>query len=196
MAKITTNPTIEAMRGSLGKDLYFRTTKDGRVIISKKPDFSNRQFSEAQLNAQNRTKQAADYATVAYQENPVYAQKAEGTAKNAYNVAVGDWHNPPEIYRIDYRRGIIKVYAEDDVMVTRVRVSVLDEAGQTLEQGEAKPVTNVVWEYQTAHRGQIRVEAWDLPGNTAREEYTPTSETISVWDKPIRTRRCWRKRRR
>jgi hypothetical protein len=172
MAKVKRNMIISGVSGSLGEDYYARITKDGRTIISRKPDFSNRQFSEAQLENQNRTKQAAAYAKVASRENPIYAQKAKGTAMNAYNVAVRDWRRPPVIdsMSIDHA-GKVHVGAHDDVMVTRVRVSVLDEAGQCLEQGEAELTMGVWWDYQTSIKGQIRVEAWDLAGNVTQQEF-------------------------
>jgi len=44
-------------------DRYACITWSGRTIISKKPDFSNRQFREAQLEDQTRTKQASGYAS-------------------------------------------------------------------------------------------------------------------------------------
>ena len=137
MAKVKKNMIISGVSGSLGPDHYARITKDGRTIISQKPDFSNRQFSEAQLNAQNRTRRAADYAKVASKENPIYAQKAAGTSKNAYNIAFRDWRKPPVIDRIEWRDGKVRVSAYDDTMVTGVAVTILDEQGQCLEQGEA-----------------------------------------------------------
>ena len=169
MAKARTNAIIEGLSGSLGKDLYARTTKDGRTIFSQKPDFSNRQFSEAQLINQNRTTQAAAYAKVAAKENPIYAQKAAGTDKNAYNIAFRDWRRPPVIRRIEWNDGQVRVRAHDDVMVTRVTVTILDHAGQCLEQGEAELVMGVWWDYRAADQGRIQVEARDLAGNVTRQ---------------------------
>jgi hypothetical protein len=188
MAKAKTNAIIEGLSGSLGKDLYARTTKDGRTIISHKPDFSNRQFSEAQLNQQSRTKQAADYAKVAAKENPIYAQKAAGTSKNAYNIAFRDWQKPPVIRRIEWNAGQVRVSANDDVMVTGVTVTILDEAGQRLEQGEAELWMGIWWDYTAANRGQIQVEARDLAGNVTQQEFRPTSQFSSFWEKPVRAR--------
>ena len=185
MAKARTNALIESLSGAIGKDLYARTTKDGRTIISKKPDFGNRQFSEAQLNVQNRTRQAAAYAKAASKENPIYAQKAKGTAMNAYNVAVRDWRRPPVIFRIQWQDGQVRVGVYDDVIVTRVTVSILDETGRTLERGEAE--RDAGWEYQAATRGNVCVEAWDLAGNVTRQEFCPGAQSFYVWNKPRRT---------
>lgn len=176
MAKARTNAIIEGLSGSLGKDLYARTTRDGRTIISKKPDFGNRQFSEAQLNVQSRTTQAAAYAKVACKENPIYAKKAAGTALNAYNVAVRDWHRPPVIRSMHFGfDGLIRVSASDDVQVTKVVVTVLDQQGQPLEQGEAQLTLGVWWDYQAANRGRVQVEAWDLARNVTRREFEERS---------------------
>ena len=192
MAKVKKNIIMSGLSGSLGPDHYARITRDGRTIISKKPDFGNRQFSEAQLNVQSRTKRAAEYAKAAYKENPIYAQKAEGTAKNAYNVAVGDWHNAPVIRRIEWHDGKVRVSAHDDVMVTGVTITILDETGQRLEQGEAELWMGIWWDYHAANRGQIRVEARDLAGNVTRQEFCPPSQFCSVWEKPVRAAKALR----
>jgi hypothetical protein len=184
MARAKTNAIIEGLSGSLGKDLYARTTKDGRTIISKKPDFGNRQFSEAQLNVQGRMQQAAAYAKGAAKENPIYAQKAAGTSKNAYNLAVRDWQKPPVIDRIQWHDGQVRVGAHDDMMVTRVTVTILDDEGQPLEQGEAELWMGIWWDYKATSKGRIRAEAWDLAGNVARQEFFPTPYS-SVWKKPL-----------
>lgn len=185
MAKVKKNIILSGVSGSLGPDHYARVTKDGRTIISVKPDFDNRQFSEAQLNVQSRTKQAADYAKVASRENPIYAQKAAGTSKNAYNIAFRDWQRPPVIDRIQCYDGHVQVSAHDDTMVARVTVAILDEAGQYLEQGEAELVMGVWWNYKAAHQGRIQVEAWDLAGNITRQEFSPSTPLLSVWEKPV-----------
>lgn len=174
MAKVKKNIVMRGLSGSLGPDLYARVTSDGRTIISKKPNFDNRQFSEAQLNVQNRTKQAAAYAKAA-KDNPIYVEKAAGTSKNAYNIAFRDWQKAPVIHRIEWCDGQVRVRARDDVMVTGVTVTILDEAGQPLEQGEAELWTGVWWDYRAAHRGQIRVEARDLAGNVTRREFDDPS---------------------
>lgn len=185
MAKATMNAIISGLSGSLGKDLYARHTRDGRTIISKKPDFGNRQFSEAQLTHQSRMQQAAAYAKVA-KDNSIYIKKATGTAKNAYNVALGDWLKPPVIRRIEWHDGKVRVSAYDDVMVTKVTVTILDEQGQRLERGEAELWMGIWWDYNAANRGQVRVEAWDMAGNMTCQEFCPPSQFYSYWE---RTRR-------
>ena len=186
MAKARMNPIFSGLSGSLGKDLYVRQTRDGRTIISAKPDFSNRQFSDGQFDHQSRMKQAASYAKVASKENPIYAEIAAGKAKNAYNVAVGDWFNPPLIRRIESSHGNIRVSAHDDVMVTRVTVSILDDEGNSMERGDAELQLGIWWVYDAANQGRIHVEAWDMAGNVTRQEFCPQSPFFSVWEKPMR----------
>src|SRR5215211_5290752 len=188
MAKVTKNIAMSGLSGSLGKHLYIRQTRDGRTIISAKPDFSNRQFSEEQRNHQSRLQRAAAYAKAASKDNPIYAKKAAGTSKNAYNVALGDWFNPPVIHRIEWHDGRIRVRVSDDVMVTRVTITILDEAGQRLEQGEAELWMGIWWDYNAANRGRIQVEAWDLAGNVTRQEFRPSSPFSSFWEKPARAK--------
>jgi len=185
MAKLKGNAVITGLSGNLGKDHYARHTKDGKTIISVKPDFSNRQFSEAQLEAQSDLKAASAYAKVACKVNPIYAEKAEGTSKNSYNVAVGDWFKAPVIYRIEWDEGHIKVLADDNVMVTKVTVTVISDDGKRLEQAEARPYLKVWWEYQATHRGLVRVEAWDFASNVTRQEFIP-SDSNYVWQKTKR----------
>ena len=76
--------------------------------------------------------------------------------------------------------GKVRVSAHDDVMVTGVTISVLDESEQCLEQGNAELVMGVWWDYQTSNKGQIRVEAWDLAGNITREEFLPPSRPSPI----------------
>jgi hypothetical protein len=182
MAKLKANAVISGLSGDLGKDHYARYTKDGQTIISKKPDFSNRQFSEAQLEVQSGMRAAAAYAKVASRVNPIYAEKAEGTSKNAYNLAVGDWLKGPVIRRIEWDEGHIRVIADDNVMVTRVTVTILSDEGKRLEQAEATTNQRVWWDYQATHRGLVRVEAWDFASNVTRQEFRPSSPSD-----------CWRR---
>ena len=172
MAKVKSSSFIEKLSGKYG-DAVFRQMKDGRIIICHKPDFSNRQFSQDQLDHQDLVKLAAAYGKVASKEHPIYAKKAEGTKKNAYNVAFADWFHPPVVHGIRYAADEFRVEVRDDVMVTHVRLTILDAEGNILEQGDAKLHYGPFWEYQPVSMGRIRVEAWDLPGNVASHEFCP-----------------------
>jgi ABC-type cobalamin/Fe3+-siderophores transport system ATPase subunit len=58
-----------------------------------------------------------------------------------------------------------------NVLVTKVRVMILDEQGKALEQGEATPVMDAVWEYIPANEGKVLVEAGHLAGNVTRQVF-------------------------
>ena len=95
-------------------------------------------------------------------------QIARGTTKNAYNVALSDWFNPPVIHRIKQRDRQIRVMASDNVMVTKVHVRILDEERNVLEEGEAEQRESGWWEYSSSMEGTIEVIAWDLAGNRTK----------------------------
>ena len=79
------------------RGLVFRQMPDGSTWVSGTPDFSQRKFSKGQKNHQRRFKEAAAYARDAAKTQPVYAELAKGTVKNAYNIALSDWFNPPVV---------------------------------------------------------------------------------------------------
>lgn len=68
-------------------------------------------------------------------------------------------------------------------MVTGVAVTILDEQGQCLEQGEAELWMVVGWEYRPAQKGRIHIEVRDMAGNVTQQEFSPSSPSFSVWEK-------------
>lgn len=84
----------------------------------------------------------------------------------------GDWRTPPVIRSVILSSdGKVRVSAHADVLVTRVTVTILGEAGQSLEQGEAGLTLGVWWDDGAANHGRIQIEAWDLAGNVTRGEF-------------------------
>ena len=162
MAKVI---LVQGLSGKLGDQVVFRHLRDGRTIVCTKPDFSNRKLSKSQKAHHKRFREAAAYARSASRTNPIYAQLAEGTMKNAYNVALGDWFNPPVIQTVERRGKTLRIQVTDDVMVVGVQVLVLDENGKTLETGEAVRGKGDWWEYVPTAQGTVVVEARDLAGN-------------------------------
>jgi hypothetical protein len=69
------------------------------------------------------------------------------------------------------RDGCIRVYATDNVQVTKVLVTIFDEEGRTLEKGEAVPAANAWWEYTLSvpTEGNVTVEEFDLAGKATRQ---------------------------
>jgi hypothetical protein len=168
MAKVVNNIFVRGLSGQVGGQFVIRRLRDGRTIVCKSPDFSNRELSESQKEHHGRVKMAAAYARDASRNNPLYARLAEGTMLNAYNVAIRDWFHAPEIQRLGRYGAAVRIWATDDTQVAGVTVFILDEKGTTLEQGEAARGRGDWWEYLPATSGKIVVEARDLPGNKAR----------------------------
>ena len=78
---------------------------------------------------------------------------------------------PPVIHSIERWDGCIRVQATDNIGVTRVRVSVLDEAGRPLVTGAATRADGDWWEFATQVEGKrILAMAFDLPGNCTERE--------------------------
>jgi hypothetical protein len=169
MAKVAKNVIVRGISGSIG-NLVFRQMKDGSTWVSATPNFSNRKFSRRQKDHQSRFKQAASYARGAAKAQTIYAELAKGTTRNAYNIALSDWFNPPVIHRMERKDGKILIEASDDVKVTRVLVTVLDEEGKVLEQGDAvqKGSKSRLWEYVPHTEGRMVADVWDLAGNRTK----------------------------
>lgn len=164
MAKVKKNVVVQGISGKIG-ELVFRQMPSGETYVSSSPDFSDRIFSEKQLEHQLRIKQAALYAKEASRQFPIYAQLAEGTNLSLYNVALSDWFNAPVIHAIERKDGVIQVRASDNVMVTKVEVTIHDEAGQVLAKGLAVAIRDDIWECALDATGSVMVRVWDLAGN-------------------------------
>ena len=169
MAKIMINPLIQGLSGKLG-DLVYRQRRDGTMVVSAAPKFKKREFTEKQLAHQRRFKQAGEYAREAAGSVPLYAELAAQKKKSAYNIASSDWLHAPVVHRVERRPEQIDIYASDNVRVEKVYVTIRNEQGITLEQGQAAPVYGDLWEYKTEVPGNVLVEAFDLAGNVTRYE--------------------------
>jgi hypothetical protein len=187
MARVRSNPIVQGLSGGLG-NLMFRRLRDGRTILCVKPDFSNRKLSEEQQAHHRRFREGAAHARQAAKTEPLYAELAAGTMKTAYNIALADWFHPPVIHEVALDEGRVRVYASDNVRVAGVRVSILDEQGKLLEQGEAAGPSTGFRQAQPTSSGcalgwwvytpgrlsgageKLVVEARDLAGNVTRAE--------------------------
>ncbi|RPI91943.1 MAG: hypothetical protein EHM40_14410 [Chloroflexi bacterium] len=164
MAKVRSNVIVRGLSGAFGEQIVLRHMRDGSTVVAKMPDFSKRKFSTRQKEHQSRFQQAVAYAKAA-RGNPIYAEIAAGTLKNAYNVALSDWCNPPVIHTIERSEGYIRIWASDNVMVTKVQLTILDQEGNVVEKGEGVRGEGDLWEYASRAQGQVMAEAWDLAGN-------------------------------
>jgi hypothetical protein len=169
MAKVKRNTVVRGISGAIG-GMVFRQMPNGETWVSTTYDFSNRRFSKSQKEHQSRFQQAAAYARDAARKYPIYVGLAKGTVKSPYNWALSDWFNPPVIHCIERRKGQIWVNASDNVMVTKVQVTILDEVGEIRERGEGIKRDENWWEYTSSAEGRIVAEAWDLAGNAVRKD--------------------------
>jgi hypothetical protein len=168
MPKVRLNEPFKELRGQID-GLIFRPMPDGTIWVSRAPDYSRRKPSPWQKAHNRRFQQAARYGCQAAREHPIYAELARGTVKTAYNMAVSDWFRPPVIHEVTQREGSLLVRATDNVLVTKVEVTVLDEHGEELEKGEATRAEGDWWEYFPRLTGKtITAAAWDLAGNTTK----------------------------
>jgi len=169
MAKIRKNIILQGVSGKFAGQVVFRQLSDGRTILAAVPDFSKRVLSEAQVAHHARVKAASAYAKVASKTNPIYAQLAAGTTKNAYNMAIADFFHAPVIHAVQQEGSLLRIWASDNVMVTKVRVTVFRDT-VVLEKGDAlqEEVTTDQWTYHLQHTGKILVEAYDLAGNVTK----------------------------
>lgn len=179
MAKVQKNIIIEGISGSLGDQLVIKTGKGGQTIISTTPKFSqNRTFTDAQQAQMAKFREGSAYAKDAAKSEPIYADKATGTAQNAYNVALADFMHPPEILEVDLsgytgKSGdTIRARVQDDVKVNKVSIVIADAQDQLIEQGAATADTGLWWKYSVTANApgsnvKVIVHAWDLPGHEA-----------------------------
>ena len=174
MAKVRSNVFLRGVSGKLGDQVVFRILRDGQTVVCLPPDFSKRKLSKDQKEHHQRFREAAAYAKAAAQHQPIYAELAAGTIKNAYNIALSDWFHAPKIHHVEVMGDVIRIQASDNVRVANVRVAVLNEEGLVLEEGEAAPVDELWWSYapHTPLDGKLKieVEARDLAGNVTKEE--------------------------
>lgn len=181
MAKIRKNIVIQGLSGSLGDQLVIKQDKAGRTIIAASPTVDpNRTYTEAQQAQQEKFREATTYAKDAKTQE-VYQEKAEGTPKTPYNVAMADWFHAPEVQEIDVEGWtgeageVIRIKAVDDVQVTQVTVLITNNSGTVLEQGAAVNTGSGWWTYTTqsssAEASRIVASARDLPGNVAQLEW-------------------------
>lgn len=93
MPKVRLAPLIEEIHGTM-YDVVFKRSPNGNMIVTKRPDMSNVQWSEAQTKQRERFKQAVAYARSALAEpqvRAVYEKLAKKQHKRAWDVAVSDY---------------------------------------------------------------------------------------------------------
>jgi hypothetical protein len=184
MAKQKGNVVTHGLSGKIGDLLVFRQ-RDGKTIVSKMPE-QPKQASEKQTETRKRFQQATIYAKIAVAQ-PETKDRYAGEAKKrkgitAYNVAVADFFNAPDIETVDLSAYTgapgdeIRVIASDDFAVKSVHVQINASDGSPVEEGDAVNSAGNLWIYAATQKNaglggaKITVSASDLPGNITTEE--------------------------
>jgi len=170
MALIKDNILLQCVEGTLGDEITIYK-RNGQIIMAKKRGKSNKKPTAKQLEARYKMRVAAAYAKVMLKDPELkayYASKA-GPGQNAWNMAIKDAYNSPEIQQIQFEDTTVVVTAKDEFRVADVEIRVFDAGGSLQEIGKAVLGRNGVdWYYKTAGLppgGTIRVVAEDLAGN-------------------------------
>jgi hypothetical protein len=168
MTKSKMSAGVKGLSSKVG-GLIYRQMPDGTTVISKSSDYSRIKSTRGQGDSQQHLQGAARYARWAAKAQPIYAELAKGTTRTAYNLARSDWFHPPVIHEVQLRENKLRVQASDNVMVTKVVITVRDEQGKLLDAGEAVRQEGDWWEYVLQLSGKtLTLEAWDLAGNVTR----------------------------
>lgn len=175
MALVKDNMLLQVIRGTIGKQFTIYE-RNGQIIIAQKRGPSKHKPTPRQLEARYKMKVAAAYAKVILEDPELvaYYKSQAGPGQNAYNMAVKDAYNSPEVQQIRFEETSVVVTAKDEFRVAEVEIRVFDAAGQLQERGKAVLGRNGVdWYYKTAGLppgGIVKVLVVDLPGNgTLRE---------------------------
>jgi len=184
MSKVVRNIVTTGMSGEIGNLIVFRSCGN-RTIVTAKPVKSHHELTEPQKQHQRKFQHAILYGKSIFTSPALKAQYQEkaGEGVSAYNVAVADFLNAPDIEEIDVSNytgaagSTIKILATDDFMVTEVQVEIYNHEGTLIEQGEAVQQNNISeWLFTAAVSNgsitgdKIVVKAFDLPGNQTQSE--------------------------
>ncbi|MBE0670983.1 MAG: hypothetical protein IH588_10375 [Anaerolineales bacterium] len=189
MAKVKLNPVMEKFRGKIG-DLVFKHYGD-EVIVGRNPDRSGIEPTQAQLEHQERFRQAVLYGRLVMadpEKKAAYEQAAKAKQKPLFSLTVADFFHAPVLDEVDlseYGGGAgetIIIRAHDDFKVARLQVVVSDSNGQEIERGEAveTPPNGGQWTYtasESVAEGtlvRITVTASDQPGGTSQDTFEKT----------------------
>jgi hypothetical protein len=184
MAKSKNNVITSGLSGKIGNLLVFRQV-DGKTIVSKIPE-QPKTVSEKQKTTRKRFQKAVFYAKVAvYSAETAELYKEAAKKKKgitAYNVAVADFFNAPDIETVDLSTysgkagDEIRIVVTDDFAVKSVHVQINNADGSLVEEGEAIQNAGNLWIYAAVQNNEnldgdrIVITASDFPGNITNED--------------------------
>lgn len=181
MAKINDNLLVNRARGNVGKQFVYK--KRGKnTHIAKMPVINKNLVPTArQVEVRELFGQASLYAKGAMSSPDLkkeYEKKAK-SGQTAFSVAARDYLKAPVVRSINTENyngtagSVITVVASDDFRVAAVKVSIFDNAGALIEEGNAtlNPIDRNKWTYTTVLANAslagctVSAAAFDIPGN-------------------------------
>lgn len=139
--------------GVLGESVTIRKLSN-RVVVTNRPVRKRGEPSEKTAEYQKKFREATQYANMQMEREESRALYTRGADKqrriSPFIVALRDYIKPPEVTSIDtsdfYGRAgdVILVKATDDFMVTKVKVTIRNKAGELIEEGEAVASSDLV----------------------------------------------------
>jgi len=183
MTKAKLHPTLLGLSGAMG-DMVFRQ-RNGKTTVAIKPDMSNLEPSEAQIEHRERFRDAVAYGKTVMADSDMrelYEEVARERDVPVFAVTVADFLNPPTIKDIDastyngQENDQIKIKTADDFGVLSVQVTLTNENGnQPIENGTAIETgpNSGLWIYTASEQVasgtsvHINVVATDRPGGVA-----------------------------
>jgi hypothetical protein len=183
MAKSKNNVITRGLSGKIGEMLIFRQV-GGRTVVSTVTE-QQLSASDAQTKHRKRFQQAAIYAKGAAhdeQAGDLYAAAAKQRKISAFNVALADFLNGPDIELVDISKYTgapgdeIRIIASDNFAVESVFVNITNIDGSLVEEGYAVKGLANSWVYvaqqtnENLEGDRILITAADLPGNVTEQE--------------------------
>jgi hypothetical protein len=93
MPRVRFTPLVEEIHGTM-YDVVFKKSPKGNMIVTKRPDMTGVEWSEAQQTQRQRFKQANEYAKAAMVDpkvRAVYERRAKKARKSPFRVAFSDY---------------------------------------------------------------------------------------------------------
>jgi hypothetical protein len=185
MGESKNNLATEGLSGQVGNLVFRRRKADGKVFVSRQPSAFDGDPSVAQKAVQSKFQEAILYGKTAISDPNIkvlYEQK-KTAGQSAFNVAVADYFNAPNIHEIDVSAytgqigSTIRIRVTDDFTVKSVFVHITNADGSLVEEGNAVLQPNGVdWLYtaiqlnESLNGDKIAVTAYDIPHHAAVEE--------------------------
>ncbi|MXV53060.1 hypothetical protein GS399_18980 [Pedobacter sp. HMF7647] len=148
MAQSKNNIVTHGLSGKVG-DLLVFSQRNGKTIVGKVPTHSG-ESTEGQKQVQQKFQQAVFYAkaAMANPETKAMYQPEAKDGKTIYNVAIADFFDAPDIQTVDFSAyhgqpgDVINIQVTDSFKVKAVSVTITNEDGSVVEQGEAQSASD------------------------------------------------------